>query len=142
MHLAVTAPPTAAWTTQQLREAFPWDNAPRYLLRDRDHAFDGWAATTKAMPIVEVLPAPRSPWQNGYVERFIGTVRRECLDHVIVFSAHGLQRLLDLYGDYYQRTRTHLSLDKDTPVPRGITPPSDGCVVAVPQVAGLHHRYE
>ena len=89
VHVAVTAHPTAAWTAQQLREAFPWDQAPRYLLRDRDHAFDGWAETAKAMGIDEVLTAPRSPWQNAYVERFIGSARRECLDHVIVFSASG-----------------------------------------------------
>jgi putative transposase len=142
VHVAVTDHPTAAWTAQQLREALPWDEAPRYLLRDRDHAFEGWADTTKAMGIEEVLTAPRSPWQNACVERFIGSARRECLDHVMMFSATGLQRLLHLYCDYYERTRTHLSLDKDAPVPRVITPPSGGRVVAIPHVGGLHHRYE
>ena len=89
VHLAVTAHPTAAWTAQQLREACPWDAAPRYLIRDRDHAFDGLGTTATAMGIHEVLTAPGSPWQNAYVERFIGSVRRECLDHVLVFNALG-----------------------------------------------------
>jgi putative transposase len=142
VHVAVTAHPTAAWTVQQLREAFPWDQAPRFLVRDRDHAFDGWADTAKAIGIDEVLTAPRSPWQNAYIERFIGSARRDCLDHVIVFSATGLQRLMSLYCAYYERSRTHLSLDKDAPIPRPIAPPSEGRVVAIPQVGGLHHRYE
>jgi putative transposase len=142
VHVAVTEHPTAAWTSQQLREAFPWDHAPRYLVRDRDHAFAGWADTAKAMEIEEVLTAPRSPWQNAYVERFIGSVRRECLDHVIVLSATGLQRLMHVYCAYYEQSRTHLSLNKDAPVPRPIALPSDGRVVAIPQVGGLHHRYE
>lgn len=142
VHVAVTEHPTAAWTGQQLREAFPWDQAPRYVLRDRDHAFDGWADTAKAMGIAEILTAPRSPWQNAYAERFIGSARRECLDHVIVFSAAGLQRLMNLYCAYYERTRTHLSLNKDAPIPRPLAVPHDGRVVAIPQVGGLHHRYE
>ena len=98
-HVAVTAHPTAAWTAQQLREAFPWDEAPRYLIHDRDHAFDGLGTTAKAIGIEEVLTAPRAP----------------C---------------------------THLSLDNDTPIPRAVMPPSDGAVVAIPEVGGLHHRYE
>ena len=142
VHVAVTEHPTAAWTGQQLREAFPWDQAPRYLVRDRDHAFAGWANTAKALGIEEVLTAPRSPWQNAYVERFIGSVRRECLDHVIVFSAIGLQRLMHVYCAYYEQSRTHLSLNKDAPVPRRIAWPGDGRIVAIPQVGGLHHRYE
>jgi transposase InsO family protein len=141
VHVAVTDHPTAAWTVQQLREAFPWDRAPRYLIRDRDHAFDGWAHAAKAMGIEEVLTAPRSPWQNAYAERFIGSARRECLDHVIVFSATGLQRLMNLYCAYYQQSRTHLSLNKDAPIHRAIAAPGDGRVVAIPQVGGLHHRY-
>jgi putative transposase len=100
VHGAVTERPTAAWTGQQLRDAFPWDQAPRHLLRDRDHAFDGWANTAKAMGIEEVLTAPRSPWQNAFVERLIGSARRECLDHAIVFNATGLLRLVKLYGAY------------------------------------------
>jgi putative transposase len=142
VHVAVTEHPTAAWTSQQLREAFPWDQAPRYVVRDRDHAFAGWANSAKAMGIEEVLTAPRSPWQNAYVERFIGSVRRECLDHVIVLSATGLQRLMHLYCAYYEQSRTHLSLNKDAPIPRPSARPADGRVVAIPQVGGLHHRYE
>ena len=142
VHVAVTAHPTATWTAQQLRDAFPWDTAPRFLLHDRDHAFDGWAQTAKAIGFEELLTAPHSPWQNAYVERFIGSVRRECLDHVIVFSATGLQRLMRRYCAYYERSRTHLSLDKDAPIPRPIAPPNQGRIVAIPQVGGLHHRYE
>jgi transposase InsO family protein len=143
IHLAVTANPTAEWTTRQLLEAFPWDSAPRYLLRDRDacygkefHEATGW------LGIREVLTAPRSPWQNPYVERLIGTIRRECLDHVIVLNETGLRRVLKLYFEYYERTRTHLSLDKDAPIPRGVQPPELGKVVELPEVGGLHHRYE
>jgi transposase InsO family protein len=142
VHTALTAHPTAAWTAQQFREAFPWDQAPRYLVRDRDHAFQAVTATARAMGIVEVLTAPRSPWQNAYVERFIGSVRRECLDHVIVLNASGLRRILKSYVAYYTTSRTHLSLEKDSPEPRPVSPPPRGRVVAVPQVGGLHHRYD
>jgi putative transposase len=141
-HVAVTAHPTAEWTAQQLREAFPWEEAPRYLIHDRDHAFDHLGTTVKAMGMEEVLTAPRSPWQNAYVERFIGSARRECFDHVIVFSEAGLRRLMTLYCAYHERSRTHLSLDKDSPIPRPVTPSGDGDVVAIPEVGGLHHRYE
>ena len=141
-HVAVTAHPTAAWTAQQLREAFPWDEAPRYLVHDRDHAFDRVGTTAQAMGIEEVLTAPRAPWQNAFVERFIGSARRECFDHVVVFNEAGLQRLMTLYCSYHERSRTHLSLDKDTPIPRPVTPPGEGAVVAIPEVGGLHHRYE
>ena len=141
-HVAVTAHPTAAWTAQQLREAFPRVEAPRYLLHDRDHAFGRLGPTAKAMGIDEVLTAPRAPWLNAFVERFIGSARRECFDHVIVFNESGLQRLLTLYCSYHEWSRTHLSLDKDTPIPRPVTPPGDGAVVAIPEVGGLHHRYE
>ena len=141
-HVAVTAHPTATWTAQQLREAFPWDEAPRYLLHDRDHAFDDLVNTAKSIGIEELLTAPHARWQNAFVERFIGSARRECLDHVIVFSEAGLQRLMTLYCSYYERSRTHLSLDKDTPIPRSVTPPGEGAVVAIPEVGGLHHRYE
>jgi putative transposase len=141
-HVAVTAHPTAAWTAQQLREAFPWDEAPRYVLHDRDHAFDRVGATARAIGIEEVLTAPHAPWQNAYAERFIGSVRRECLDHVIVFTASGLQRLMKLYCAYYEHSRTHLSLNKDAPIPRPIAASGEGRIVAIPQVGGLHHRYE
>jgi transposase InsO family protein len=138
VRIAITEHPTAAWTVQQFRDAFPWDEAPRYLLRDRDHAFDH--VTT--IGVQEVLTAPGSPWQNAYVERFIGSVRRECLDHVIVLSAAGLRCILNEYVSYYLRTRTHLGLNKDAPLPRPVAPLTAGRVIAVPQVGGLHHRYE
>ncbi len=138
VHVAVTEHPTAAWTVQQFRNAFPWDELPRYLLRDRDHAFDH----VKTIGIQEVLTAPGSPWQNAYVERFIGSVRRECLDHVIVLTAAGLRRVLHEYVAYYSRTRTHLGLNKDAPVSRPVAPPTAGRVIAIPQVGGLHHGYE
>jgi putative transposase len=142
-HVAVTAHPTAAWTAQQLREAFPWNEAPRYLLHDRDHAFEHMEATAKAMGIEEVVTAAQSPWQNAFVERFIGSVRRDCLDHVIVFNEAGLLRLMTLYRAYYERSRTHLSLDKDAPISRPVATAGDGAaVVAIPEVGGLHHRYE
>jgi len=91
---------------------------------------------------IEVLTAPGAPCQNAYAERFIGSLRRECLDHVLVFSATGLQRLLTLYRPYYEQSRTHLSLDKDAPIPRPVAALSDDPVIAIPQVGGLHHRYE
>ena len=142
-HFNVTAHPTAEWTGQQLREAFPFDQLPRYLLRDRDRIFgDDFREQVRDMGICEVLSAPRSPWQRAYVERVIGSIRRECLDHVIVFNENSLRRTLHSYFDYYHRSRTHLSLGKDSPEPRGIQPPELGSVVAVPQVGGLHHRYE
>jgi putative transposase len=94
VHVAVTDHPTAAWTAQQLREAFPWDDAPRYLVHDRDTAFAAWATTASAIGIEEVITAAHSPWQNAYAERLIGSIRRECLDHVIVANARGLRRVL------------------------------------------------
>jgi putative transposase len=142
VHVAVTPHPTGVWTAQQFREAFPWDQAPRYLIHDRDLAFQAVTATVKAMSIEEVRTAPRSPWQNAYVERFIGSVRRECLDHVIVLTAAGLRTILKSYVAYYTESRTHLSLAKDSPQPRPISPPEGGLVIAIPQVGGLHHRYE
>ena len=143
LHFNVTAHPTAAWTGQQLREAFPFDQLPRYLLRDRDAIFgDEFRGQVRDMGIQEVLSTPRSPWQRAYVERVIGSIRRECLDHVIVFHEASLRRILDSYFDYYHRSRTHLSLGKDSPVSRQIQPPAMGPVVAMRQVGGLHHRYE
>jgi len=143
LHFNVTAHPTAEWTGQQLREAFPFDQLPRYLLRDRDRIFgDDFREQVRDKGICEVLSAPRSPWQRAYVERVIGSIRRECLDHVIVFNEHSLRRTLNSYFDYYHRSRTHLSLGKDSPEPRAIQPPEMGSVVALPQVGGLHHRYE
>jgi putative transposase len=143
LHFGVTAHPTAEWTAHQLREAFPWDSAPRYLLRDRDRIFGhDFIQQVKAMGIKQVLSAPRSPWQRAYVERVIGSIRRECLDHVIVFSEGSLRRTLTAYFSYYHQWRTHLSLDKDAPQSRGKQQTSDGPVVEIREVGGLHHHYE
>ena len=142
LHVAVTAHPTAAWTAQQLREACPWDEAPRYLLHDRDHAFATLGATATAMGIEEVVTAPHAPWQNPFVERFVGSARRECFDHVIVVNEAGVRQLMTRYCSYYEQARTHLALDKDAPIPRPVMPPGDGDIVAIPEVGGLHHRYE
>jgi putative transposase len=131
------------WTAQQLLEAFPWDAAPRYLLRDRDGNYGKtFRDAAKWLGIEEVLCAPRSPWQNAYAERLIGSIRRECLDHVIVFDEPGLGRALRSYFQYYVHSRTHLSLAKDTPISRAVQPPEFGRVVELPEVGGLHHRYE
>ena len=128
---------------QQIREAFPWDSAPRYLIHDRDPAFQGQCKVSmKAMGIKSVKTAPSSPWQNPYAERIIGSVRREMLDHVIVLNEEHLRRLLSSYRDYYHGSRTHLSLGKDCPEPRPIQVKGKGEVIAFPQVGGLHHRYE
>lgn len=142
VHVAVTAHPTAAWTAQRFREAFPEDEVPRYLIRDRDAAFVGIGPTATGMGIHEVLTAPRSPWQNAYAERVIGSIRRECLNHVIVVNEIGLSRILKQYLVYYHQSRTHLSLAKDSPQPRPIEPLPLGPIVASPQVGGLHHRYD
>src|SRR3989475_1611524 len=141
IHFAVTANPTAEWTARQLLEAFPWDSAPRYLLRDRDGIYgEKVHEATEWLGLREVLTAPKSPWKNPYVERLIGSIRHECLDHVITFDETGLHRVLKSYFEYYERTRTHLSLEKDAPVPRTVQPPELGKVVEFPEVGGLHHR--
>jgi len=141
-HFNVTAHPTAEWTAQQLREAFPFE-PPKYLLRDRDRIFGStFSQQVAELGMEEVLAAPGSPWQRAYVERVIGTIRRECLDHVIVFNESCLHRHLKAYLAYYHQSRTHLSLAKDAPEPRPVQPVELGSVVAIPQVGGLHHRYE
>jgi putative transposase len=143
VHFAITEHPTAEWTARQLLEAFPWNSAPRYLLRDRDGNYgEKFGEAANWLGIREVLTAPQSPWQNAYVERLIGSIRRECLDHVIVLNEAGLRRVLKSYFDYYERSRTHLSLGKDTPISRPIQLAAMGRVVEIPQVGGLHHRYE
>jgi putative transposase len=143
VHFAVTAHPTAEWTAHQLREAFPWDTAPQYMLRERDRIFGhDFAEQVKAMRIKEVLSTPRSPWQRAYVERVIGTIRRECLDHVIVFNERSLHQHLQAFTNYYSRSRTHLGLRKDTPDPRPVQSSEAGPVISIPEVGGLHHRYE
>ena len=126
-----------------MREAFPWDTVPRYLLRDRDRTLgQEFVKQVKAMGIQQALSAPRSPWQRAYVERVIGTIRRECLDHLIVFNEGSLHRHLQAFVDYYHRNRVHLALEKDTPERRPIQPPESGRIVSIPVPGGLHHRYE
>jgi putative transposase len=143
VHFGVSEQSTQEWTMQQMREAFPWDQVPRYVLRDRDAIFGReFAAMTRNMGTEEVLIAPRSPWQNPYAERLVGSIRRECLDHVIVWNRRSLRRTLHSYFVYYLRSRTHLALAKDTPEPRAVDLPENGRVVAIPEVGGLHHRYQ
>jgi putative transposase len=143
VHWSVTSHPGAHWTAQQIVEAFPEDTAPRYMIRDRDGIYgEKFHGRVEGMGIEHVLTAPRSPWQNPYAERLVGSVRRECLDNVIVLGERHLYRILNSYFAYYHRSRTHLSLGKDAPEPRPVQQPSMGKVVALPKVGGLHHRYE
>ena len=143
VHFEVTTSPTAEWTARQITEAFPWDEVPRYIIRDRDCTYGRlYRDRIEAMGIHDVPTAPRSPWQNGYVERVIGSIRRECLDHVIVRNERHLRRVLRSYMAYYNKSRTHLSLNKDPPVPRPVSSASTGRIAAIPEVGGLHHRYE
>ncbi len=142
VHVNVTEHPSAAWTAQQIVEAFPWDSAPRYLLRDRDDVYGpSFTQRVVALGIHPVRTAPRSPWQNPFVERVIGSLRRECLDHLIVLDERHLKRILREYVDYYHACRTHLSLEKDAPESRRVESPEMGGVTAVPMVGGLHHYY-
>src|SRR2546427_2234080 len=142
LHFNVTEHPTAAWTAQQVVETFPDDSAPSYLLRDRDRVYGHtFRHRVKGMGIREVLTAPQSPWQNPFAERLIGSIRRECLDHVLVLHEQHLRRILARYFAYYHRARTHLALDKDAPNGRPIEPPAPGAIVPIPEVGGLHHRY-
>ncbi len=141
-HFNITDHPTSAWTAQQIVDAFPDDTAPADLLRDRDAIYgDSFRHRVKGMQIQEVLTAARSPWQNPFAERLIGSIRRECLDHVLVLSERHLRNILTAYFAYYHRTRTHLSLTKDAPDARPVEPPQFGKVVHIPEVGGLHHRY-
>ena len=151
IHFNVTTNPTAQWTAQQIIEAFPDDTAPKYLMRDRDGVYgDYFIRRVAGMGIEEVKSAPRSPWQNPYAERVIGSIRRDCLDHVVVLNEWHLRRILHSYFDYYHGSRTHLSLNKDSPDPRPVHSPDMGNVVEFPEVGGLHpstllgtgHRYE
>jgi putative transposase len=142
VHFNVTASPTARWTAEQIIEAFPEDSAPRYMVRDRDSIYGAeFVARIKGMGIEEVLTAPRSPWQNPFVERLIGSIRRECLDHVIVLGEQHLRRVLASYFEYYHGSRIHLSLGKDAPDKCEVESPHQGTVVALPKVGGLHHHY-
>src|SRR5437660_927993 len=136
----VTRHPTAEWLARQITEAFPWTSAPSYLVRDNDAAYGHvFTSRLRAMGIRDRPISPRSPWQNGYVERLIGTVRRECLDRMLIFGAAHLRRILSMYAIYYNESRTHLSLHKDAPLHRAIQ--RSGTVVAVPVLGRLHHRY-
>jgi transposase InsO family protein len=143
VHVNVTAHPTAGWTAQQLREAWPWDEAPRFVIRDRDAIYDEtFCDAAQALGIEAILIAPQSPWQNPFVERLIGSIRRECLDHVVIWNERALRRHLQHFLAYYHQWRTHLALDKDAPLARAAQSPTDGRIVAIPHVGGLHHHYE
>jgi hypothetical protein len=141
LHFNVTEHPTADWTSQQIVEAFADRDAPRYLIRDRDSIYGSEVRLRIAsLGIEEVLAAPRSPWQNPYVERLIGSIRRDCLNHFVILNARHLKRILASYFVYYHGSRTHLGLDKQCPIPRQVS--SIGRIITIPQLGGLHHRYE
>jgi|TARA_B100000315_G_scaffold260662_1_gene323812 hypothetical protein len=145
IYFNVTLNPTAQWTAQQITEALPWDTSPRYLLRDRDKIFGSvFQNRVKAMDIEEVLTAHRSPWQNAYVERVNGSIRRECTDHIIAWNEQHLKKSLKKYFDYYNNDRTHLGIEKETPFDRQVSKRASRAdqLVEIPKVGGLHHRYE
>jgi len=143
VHFNVTEHPTAEWAAQQIVEAFPWDTPLRYLLRDRDAIYGtAFSRRVKGLGIEEVLIAPRSPWQNPYVERVIGTLRRELFDHVIIVDERHLRRILRRYLEYYHRWRCHNSLDQDSPDGRSVHSVDLGHVIESPEAGGLHHHYE
>ena len=136
----VTAHPTAEWLANQLTEACGWEQIPRYLIRDRDRAYgEIFVRRVRSIGIRDRPTSFRSPWQNGYAERLIGSIRRECIDHVVVFGERHLRHVLLSYKDYYNATRTHLSLNKDAPVSRGVE--WAGNIVCRPILGGLHHQY-
>jgi putative transposase len=142
VHFNVTEHPTALWTAQQIVDAFPDDSAPSYLLRDRDSVYGHvFRHRVKGIGIDEIVTAPQSPWQNPLAERLIGSIRRECLDHVLVLGERHLRRTLTRYFAYYHEARTHLSLDKDAPDGRSVERPERGRVISIREVGGLHHRY-
>ena len=138
--LGVTANPTAGWIAQQVTEASGWEAAPQYIVRDRDCAYGAaYARRVRAMGIRDRPTAPRSPWQNAYAERLIGSIRREVLDHVVVLGERHLRHLLQSYATYYNEARTHLSLNKDAPTPRAAQ--TIGRIMVKPHLGGLHHEY-
>jgi transposase InsO family protein len=140
MWLGVTAHPTAEWIARQVSEACGWDPAPTYLVRDRDRVYgEPFTRRIRAMGIRDRPTAPRSPWQNGYAERLIGSIRRECLDHVIIIGEHHLRHILRSYQQYYNSTRTHLLLAKDSPLTRSVQ--AVGSILPLPDLGGLHHHY-
>jgi len=141
LHFNVTEHPTAAWTSQQIVESFADRDALRYLIRDRGSIYgDDVRLRMSSMGIEEVLTAPQSPWQNPYVERLIGSIRRDCLNHFVILNAKHLKRTLASYLVYYHGSRTHLGLEKQCPTPRQVS--SLGRIIEIPQLGGLHHRYE
>ena len=136
----VTRHPTAEWLARQITEAFPWTSAPTYLVRDNDRAYGHvFTSRVRAMGIRDRPISPGSPWQNGYAERLIGTLRRECLDQIVIFGEAHLRRILSAYATYYNQARTHLALQKDAPLHRAVQ--RSGAIVAIPILAGLHHQY-
>jgi transposase InsO family protein len=138
--IEVTRHPTAEWLARQITEAFPWRLAPTYLVRDNDHAYGHvFTRRLRAMGIRDRPISPQSPWQNGYAERLIGTLRRECLDQVVSLGETHLRRILCAYAAYYNQARTHLALQKDAPLHRAVQ--QSGAIVAIPILAGLHHQY-
>ena len=138
--ISVASNPTAEWIAGQVTDAFPWDEAPHHLIRDRDGAFGpAYAHRIRAMGIRDHPTAPRSPWQNVYIERFIGSIRRESLDHLVVFDEAPLRRVLRNYASYYNQARTHLSLRKNAPDFR--RPQKLGPIAAILILVGLHHQY-
>ncbi|MGD0260976.1 MAG: integrase core domain-containing protein [Verrucomicrobiota bacterium] len=142
VHFNITEEPTAEWTAQQVVNAFPYDTAPKYLVRDRDSIYGSvFVQRLEGMGIQQKLISPRSPWQSPYVERLVGSIRRECLDRVIVFHERQLRQLLESYLEYYHNVRPHRSLDHDSPVPRPVQSADCGKVIELPLVGGLHHRY-
>jgi putative transposase len=143
LYFNVTSHPTAEWTAQQLLNAFPYDSVPQYIIRDRDCIYgEVVQRQLKELGIQQVLTAPRSPWQTPYVERLIGSIRRECLDHIIAINEASLRTTLRSYFSYYYDSRCHLGLNKDSPEPRESQPPHVGRIHEIPKVGGLHHRYE
>ena len=143
VHLDVTDHPTADWTSQQLLEAFGDGRMPRFLIRDRDAVYGStFRERVKTLGIEEVVIAPRSPWQTPYVERVIGSMRRECLDHVVVLGESHLRRIVKRYVRHHHASRCHLALEKDAPQRGAVLPPEQGHVIEIPEVGGLHHRYE
>ena len=141
LHFGVTEHPSAEWAAQQVVEAFAERDTKTYLIRDRDAIYGNeFRRRIQSLGINDIITAPRSPWQNALAERLIGSIRRECLDHVVVLNQRHLRKMLRNYLAYYHQSRTHLALEKDAPEPREIM--REGAIIAIPQVGGLHRRYE
>ena len=142
LHFNVTEHPTAVWTGRQLLEACGMEETPRFLLRDRDAVYGAeFRRQAAVLDIEDIMTAPQSPWQNPYAERLIGSIRRECLDHMIILAELHLKRILASYAEYYHSARTHLSLEKDAPLGRSIQLREQGKIVELKRVGGFHHEY-